>query len=878
MATEIEKLKILVDIDDNLTSQFNKLSDEIKRNNEKISKSMGDVSNSAKGASKDVSNSFLNIKNAIAGVATGAAVKAMYDLETATNQTMNAFTVATGNAALAKKEFDFISDSAKNLGLNVRQSALDFSKFAVAAKGTSLEGESARKIFLGVSEASAALGLSSDQAAGALNALQQMVSKGNVQAEELRGQLGERIPGAFNMAAKSMGVTTEELNKMLDNGEVLATELLPKLAEEMHKAYGETAQKNAESLVGKLNDVKNSTDELIKAFLDAGGREAMKETLEAVADGLKFVKENIDVIIPIGKSLFAMFAAKKFIDMATSVKVAGLAFQDTYNKNIIAATTYTGTYGTVMTTAATKTNIFNAALKSLNINPIMLGLTALIGSITFLNSAMGKMKAEGLQKAVGLEDKDLERVTKLKEEYNEISKNTKSVVTNYGVINYLTQEQKKRKKEINAEAQKLLGFDFESTKAANLKVDTLKEEIETRKQLADTPNSDLNVIDPNKATKDAKAKEAALKAEEAAKQFAEASARRKAEHEKQIQQAKELTESLRIERLKGIEQEKAELLQWYNEKRTILTAGGEDTSILVGAYAERVEAIEEKYRQKRIQSQSETNARIRSLYMELNQAKVDALTIGLDGELAFNINASAILEQQKALELERLRIWAEEKKAIEGTTQAEITYINEIEQQKRFEISQRYLEAEKAHELARQNMYMDTLGNFIQAGKTFAGIRKKDSGILKALTMFEIGLNTSRAVMSTFAQFGGFPMGVLPAAAMAAIGAAQLTAAANQKFERGGIVGGSSFTGDSQIVRVNSGEMFFNQRQQKNLYSMINSDRGFGRGGGDVTFGDIIINVNGSTNPEQIAEVIRQTESERLRELRRMNMENMVYA
>src|SRR5690606_22603244 len=53
-----------------------------------------------------------------------------------------------------------------------------------------------------------------------------------VQAEELRGQLGERIPGAFATAARAMKVTEVELNAMLKRGEVLAVDLLPRMAAE----------------------------------------------------------------------------------------------------------------------------------------------------------------------------------------------------------------------------------------------------------------------------------------------------------------------------------------------------------------------------------------------------------------------------------------------------------------------------------------------------------------------------------------------------------------------------------------------------------------------------------------------------------------------
>ena len=51
-------------------------------------------------------------------------------------------------------------------------------------------------------------------------------------------------------------------------------------------------------------------------------------------------------------------------------------------------------------------------------------------------------------------------------------------------------------------------------------------------------------------------------------------------------------------------------------------------------------------------------------------------------------------------------------------------------------------------------------------------------------------------------------------------------------FATGGIVGGTSYTGDRQLIRVNSGEMILNGQQQARLFSMINS----GGGGGKVEF------------------------------------------
>jgi tape measure domain-containing protein len=144
----------------------------------------------------------------------------------------------TGSQEAATAEFQFAAQTARELGLNFDATVGSFTRFTAAAKGTALEGEATREIFTAVAEASRVLGLSASDTEGVFLALGQMISKGTVQAEELRGQLGERLPGAFQLASRAMGVTTAELGKMLQNGEVMASDLLPKLAVELHKTFG----------------------------------------------------------------------------------------------------------------------------------------------------------------------------------------------------------------------------------------------------------------------------------------------------------------------------------------------------------------------------------------------------------------------------------------------------------------------------------------------------------------------------------------------------------------------------------------------------------------------------------------------------------------
>ncbi len=146
------------------------------------------------------------------------------------NKIENALKVATGSAQAAAIEFEFLVDTSRALSLDISAVGIQFAQLAAAARGTTLAGEGVREIFRAISTASLVLGLSAEQTSGALKALQQIISKGTVQAEELRGQLGERIPGAFQIAARAMGVTTKELGKLLKLGLVPSEEFVRKFS------------------------------------------------------------------------------------------------------------------------------------------------------------------------------------------------------------------------------------------------------------------------------------------------------------------------------------------------------------------------------------------------------------------------------------------------------------------------------------------------------------------------------------------------------------------------------------------------------------------------------------------------------------------------
>lgn len=206
---------------------------------------------------------------AAGGLAVGAAFTAMgRGIITAgieAQKMEKALTAIAGSSTAAAAEMAYVQATADKLGLKVGDAASAYISLTAAAKGTTLEGKASKDIFEAISLAMGKLGKSSADTQGALLAVEQMISKGKVSAEELRGQLGERLPGAFQAAAKAMGVTTAELDGMLSKGEVLAEDLLPLLAQHLNTLYDDGKKVGGleaewSRLVNAMNNLGAATD------------------------------------------------------------------------------------------------------------------------------------------------------------------------------------------------------------------------------------------------------------------------------------------------------------------------------------------------------------------------------------------------------------------------------------------------------------------------------------------------------------------------------------------------------------------------------------------------------------------------------------------
>ena len=177
---------------------------------------------------------------------------------------------ATGSAAGAAREIGWLRDVAARLGLDFGALADGYAGFAAAARGTNIEGRQTRNVFEAVAKAAAVMRLSVADTQGVLVALTQIVSKGVVSAEELRQQLGERLAGAFQIAAQGMGLTTEELGKALATGRVMMEDFLPKFAAEVDRRFASEVPAAAASAQAAFNRLGNAIRDLETAASESG--------------------------------------------------------------------------------------------------------------------------------------------------------------------------------------------------------------------------------------------------------------------------------------------------------------------------------------------------------------------------------------------------------------------------------------------------------------------------------------------------------------------------------------------------------------------------------------------------------------------------------
>jgi tape measure domain-containing protein len=256
----------------NLTQEERRMLGELKKVNTELTKTGKDGADGIKQVSKEVNN-LTSLAKGGAGILAGffaigqiqAFAKEIIDVTAKYQQFQKAIDFATGSSENGAKAFKFLQETAQKYGLDLRALTEGYKGFSASSNlaGTSLN-ETNRQ-FLAVSKAASALGLDSQRTGLVLNGLSQIASKGVVSMEELRQQIGDSLPGALGIAARSMNMTTQAFIKFVSDGKLASADFLPRFATELEKTFGPSAEKNLNNLTATQNRFNSSIDNLILA-------------------------------------------------------------------------------------------------------------------------------------------------------------------------------------------------------------------------------------------------------------------------------------------------------------------------------------------------------------------------------------------------------------------------------------------------------------------------------------------------------------------------------------------------------------------------------------------------------------------------------------
>lgn len=302
MATTVGTL--LIDMAANVT----RLVTDMAKARAEIASATGQMQSMANKASTAISAMGAGFSVVAVVASTQQISKALMDAEASAVKFKAAFTSISGADSVGR-EMEFVRGTARSLGLDLEQVSSSYIKLSAASRGTSLQGEQTREIFTAVSKAATTLGLSASETDGALLAISQMMSKGTVSAEELRGQLGERLPGAFQIAARSMGVSTSELGKMMEAGQVIAEDFLPKFAKQITKELGQASADAAHTAAREMQRLSNEFGEFQKAVADSGAANAIGSVLGRYASAFANIAEQIRIAKAQGAGFFGQMRA-----------------------------------------------------------------------------------------------------------------------------------------------------------------------------------------------------------------------------------------------------------------------------------------------------------------------------------------------------------------------------------------------------------------------------------------------------------------------------------------------------------------------------------------------------------------------------------------
>lgn len=340
MAASSYNAEIVIRAFDNASAVFQRISGQAQR-------SMDQTKRSADLASRGLES----LKMAAVGAAAGFGAKGAWDWLVKSNSQMEqatvGFTTMLGSAEKAKTFLDDLQQFAA-------KTPFEFVELREAATKMMAFGFSAEKILptlTAIGDATSGLGMGTEGIKRVTIALGQVQAKNRLMAEEML-QLTEAGIPAWEILSKAVGVSTQELTKLVERGLVPADKAIEALVKGMEQKFPDMMEKQSKTMGGILSNVKDYT-EWAGRLLGRGMFDRIKPEIEDMQKGFKKLVQSGD-LERWGKQIgdaftYAMGAAKQFLPILAGVGTA-MAFSAAMN-SAVAALNAVGKSATLATIA-----------------------------------------------------------------------------------------------------------------------------------------------------------------------------------------------------------------------------------------------------------------------------------------------------------------------------------------------------------------------------------------------------------------------------------------------------------------------------------------------------------------------------------------------
>lgn len=285
--------KLAIDNSRNAISTQGGLLRTLNNNARAISASFGAANASLGGFSRVVFSTQAALSALAGTLGLREIVVAMMNLERFTNtlRTVSAGVVDFNN------NMRFLFAEGNRIGFNVSEVGNSFARLSVAMQGAGFSGNETRDVFTQLATASRNFGVSSADTMGIIRALEQSMSKGKFMAEEVRLQMGDRLPiamAALQAAVERVDGAYSNVSDRMERGTLdvqrYAAEFVRQIA--IMSGGTEALERTSQSISAAFGRLGNAFTQAIQALEQGGFGRAVISIVDQIREMLTLARES----------------------------------------------------------------------------------------------------------------------------------------------------------------------------------------------------------------------------------------------------------------------------------------------------------------------------------------------------------------------------------------------------------------------------------------------------------------------------------------------------------------------------------------------------------------------------------------------------------